>query len=44
VFAYLLDKFSLWEYLEISEGEFIKKMALEKSIGVSLLEVDLYEQ
>jgi hypothetical protein len=44
VFAYLLDKFSLWEYLEISEGEFIKKMALEKTIGVSLLEVDLYEQ
>ena len=44
VFAYLLDKFSLWNYLENSEGEFIKKMALEKPIGVSLLEVDLYEQ
>ena len=44
VFAYLLDKFSLWNYLENSEGEFIKKMALKKPIGVSLLEVDLYEQ
>ena len=44
VFAYLLDKFSLWNYLENSEGEFIKKMALEKPVGVSLLEVDLYEQ
>jgi hypothetical protein len=44
VFAYLLDKFSLWNYLENSEAGFIKKMALEKTVGVSLLEVDLYEQ
>jgi hypothetical protein len=44
VFAYLLDKFSLWNCLDNSEGEFIKKMALEKPVGVSLLEVDLYEQ
>ena len=44
VFAYLLDKFSLWDCLENSEGEFIKKQALEKPVGVSLLDVDLYEQ
>jgi len=44
LFAYLLDKFSLWEYLDSPEVEFIKEMALEKPIGVSLLEVDLYEQ
>jgi len=44
VFAYLLDKFSLWEYLADSEVEFIKKIALEKPTGSSLLEVDLYEQ
>jgi len=44
LFAYLLDKFSLWEYLDNSEVEFIKKMALEKPTGVLLLEVDLYEQ
>ncbi|MGB7531366.1 MAG: hypothetical protein WA977_00100 [Halobacteriota archaeon] len=44
VFAYLLDKFSLWEYLGDSEGKFIKEMALEKPAGVLLLEVDLYEQ
>ncbi len=40
----ILDKFSLWNYLENSEGEFIKKLALEKPVGVSLLELDLYEQ
>jgi len=44
VFAYLLDKFSLWNCLDNSGGEFIKKMALEKPVGVSLLEVDLYKQ
>ncbi len=44
VFAYLLDKFSLWKYLDNSEVEFIKEMALEKPVGVSLLDVDLYEQ
>ena len=44
VFAYLLDRFSLWEYLDNSEVIFIKKIALEKPAGVSLLEVDLYEQ
>jgi len=44
VFAYLLDKFSLWDCLENSEGEFIKKQALKKPVGVSRLEVDLYEQ
>ena len=44
VFAYLLDKFSLWEYLDSQKVEFIKKEALEKPKGVSLFEVDLYEQ
>ena len=44
VFAYLLDKFSLWGYLDSSEVEFIKEAALKKPEGVSLLEVDLYEQ
>ena len=44
VFAYLLDKFSLWEYLESPEVEFIKEMAFKKPEGISLLEVDLYEQ
>ena len=44
VFAYLLDRFSLWEYLDNSEAEFIHEIALEKPAGVSLLEVDLYEQ
>ncbi len=44
VFAYLLDKFSLWKYLDNSEVEFIKEMALENPVGVSLLEGDLYEQ
>ena len=44
VFAYLLDKFSFLEYLDDSEVEFIKKIAFEKPTGVSLLEVDLYEQ
>jgi len=44
VFAYLLDRFSLWEYLDNSEVEFIHEIALEKPTGVSLLEVDLYEQ
>ena len=44
VFAYLLDKFSFWGYLDDSEVEFIKKIAFEKPTGVSLLEVDLYEQ
>lgn len=44
VFAYLLDRFSLWVYLDNSEVIFIKKIALEKPEGVSLLEVDLYEQ
>jgi len=44
VFAYLLDRFSLWEYLADSEVEFIKKIALEKPTGSSLLEVDLYER
>jgi len=44
VFAYLLDKFSLWEYLESPEVEFIKEMAFKKPEDVSLLEVDLYEQ
>lgn len=44
VFAYLFDKFSLWENLDYSEEKVIKKIALEKPIGVSLLEVDLYEQ
>ena len=43
VFAYLLDRFSLWGYLDNSEVIFIKEMALEKPAGVSLLEVDLYE-
>ena len=44
VFAYLLDKFSLWEYLESPEVEFIKEAALKKPEDVSLLDVDLYEQ
>jgi hypothetical protein len=44
VFAYLLDRFSLWEYLDNSEVIFIKKIAFEKPTGVSLLEVDLYGQ
>ena len=43
VFAYLLDKFSLWEYLESPEVEFIKEAALKKPEDVSLLDVDLYE-
>ena len=43
VFAYLLDKFSLWEYLDSPEVEFIKEMA-KKLGGDSLFEVDLYEQ
>jgi hypothetical protein len=44
VFAYLLEKFSLWEYLESPEFEFIKEAALKKTEDVSLLDVDLYEQ
>jgi len=44
VIAYLLDKFSLWEYLDSSNIEFIKKVALDKPTGIKLLEVDLYEQ
>ena len=44
VIAYLLDKFSLWEYLDSSNIEFIKKAALDKPTGIELLEVDLYEQ
>ena len=44
VFAYLLDNFSFWEYLDDSEVEFIKKIAIEKPANASLLEVDLYEQ
>ena len=44
VIAYLLDKFSLWEYLDSSNIEFIKKVSLDKPTGIKLLEVDLYEQ
>ena len=44
VIAYLLDKFSLWKYLDSSNIEFIKKVALNKPTGIELLEVDLYEQ
>ncbi|NOQ32686.1 MAG: hypothetical protein GQ567_00585 [Methanosarcinales archaeon] len=44
VFAHLLDKFSLWEYLDNSDVEFIKRVALNKPTGIKLLEVDLYEQ
>ena len=44
VIAYLLDKFSLWEYLDNFDVEFIKKVALDKPTGIKLLEVDLYEQ
>jgi len=44
VFAYLLDKFSLWEYLDSSDVKFIKRVALDKPTGIKLLEVDLYEQ
>ncbi len=43
VFAYLLDKFSLWEYLDSPEVEFIKERA-KKPGGVSLFDVELYEQ
>lgn len=44
VFAYLFDKFSLWEYLDSSDVNFIKKVALDKPTGIKLLEVDLYGQ
>lgn len=44
VFAYLLDKFTLWEYLDSADVKFIKKVALDKPTGIKLLEVDLYEQ
>ncbi|MEA1999462.1 MAG: hypothetical protein U9N61_09120 [Euryarchaeota archaeon] len=44
VIAYLLDKSSLWKYLDSSNIEFIKKVALDKPTGTKLLEVDLYEQ
>ena len=44
VIAYLLDKFSLWEYLDSADVKFIKKVALDKPTGIKLLEVDLYGQ
>jgi|GEM_PF-2528889 len=43
IYAYLLEKFSLWNYLDDATVKFVKKSALDRPSGVSPLEVDLYE-
>jgi len=41
--AYTLEKFDLWNYLDEGTREVIKYNAKNKPLGISLLEVPLYD-